>query len=210
MAARLAPGESQPVRVLLNLVAPARNHGHNRIGTVLLKGQKPTGQEFNELADAASPDSLVARGFELDAERFVRGDHSGGAALKTTLASWRDNHDRSAVVAKGNPQLEAAFPISADTSPRLQGSVWMHSQRSKAAMRRTPIGAGAQRNSSIARPRPKRLQKAPCRFLPRNNNHPPTFWSALRRASASFWKLQWVFDHSTRRQGTRVFHSLRP
>jgi hexosaminidase len=112
MEARLAPGESQPVTVLLNLVAPVRNHAHNRMGTALLKGKKPTVQEFNELADAASPDSLVARRFELDAERFARGDRSGAAALKATLTSWRDNHDRFTAVAKGNPQLQAALPIS--------------------------------------------------------------------------------------------------
>src|SRR4029453_4462809 len=101
MAARLAHGESEPVTLLLDLVAPVRNHAHNRIGTALLKGEKPAPQEFNELADAASPDSLVARRFALDAERFVRGDRSGAAALKATLTSWRDNHERVAAVATG-------------------------------------------------------------------------------------------------------------
>jgi hexosaminidase len=114
MAARLAPGESQAVELLLDLVAPVRNHAHNRMGTALLKGKKPMPQELNELADAASSDSLVARRFELDAERFVGGDRSGTAALKATLASWRNNHDRFLAVAKGNAQLEAALPISAD------------------------------------------------------------------------------------------------
>lgn len=114
MAARLAPGESEPVSLLLDLVAPVRNHAHNRMGAMLLKGIKPTPQEFNELADAASADSLVARRFAVDAERFVRGDRSGTAALKATLASWRNNHDRFAAVARGNPKLEAALPISAD------------------------------------------------------------------------------------------------
>jgi len=79
----------------------------------LLKGRAPTPQEFNELADAASADSLVESRFALDAERFVRGDHSGATALKATLAS-RNNHDRFAAVARGNPQLEAALPLSAD------------------------------------------------------------------------------------------------
>ena len=68
------PGEAEPVALLVDLVAPVRNHAHNRMGTALLKGQTPTLQEFNELADAASPDSPVARRFELDTERFVRGD----------------------------------------------------------------------------------------------------------------------------------------
>jgi hexosaminidase len=101
MAARLAPGQSDPVALLVDLVAPVRNHAHNRMGTALLKGKKPAPQEFNELADAASPNSLVARRFELDAERFVRGDRSRAAALKASLASWRDNRDRFAAVESG-------------------------------------------------------------------------------------------------------------
>src|SRR4030095_11673520 len=95
------PGEAEPVALLVDLVAPVRNHAHNRMGTALLKGQTPTLQEFNELADAASPDSPVARRFELDAERFVRGDRSGAAARKAPLTSWRDNHERFAAVATG-------------------------------------------------------------------------------------------------------------
>jgi hexosaminidase len=114
MAARLAPGASEPVALLLDLVAPVRTHAHNRMGTALLQGKTPTPQEVNALADAASPDSLVARRFALDAARFVRGDRSGVATLKATLASWRNNHERFATVAKGRPQLEAALPIAAD------------------------------------------------------------------------------------------------
>src|SRR5262245_20621383 len=102
--------DSEPVALLLDLVASVRNHAHNRMGTALLKGKTPRPQEFNELADAASADSLVARRFELDVDRFVRGDRSGTAAL----TSWRNNHDGFAVVAKGRPQLQAALSISAD------------------------------------------------------------------------------------------------
>jgi hexosaminidase len=114
MAARLVPGASEPVALLLDLVAPVRNHAHNRGALAILKGKAPTPQQFNELADAASADSRVARRFALDAERFVRGDRSGAAALKANLAARRTNHDRFAAVARGNPQLEAALPISAD------------------------------------------------------------------------------------------------
>ena len=114
MVARLAPGESEPVALLLDLVAPVRNHAHNRTGVALLQGKKPAPQELNELADAASPDSPVARRFALDAERFVRGDRAGAAVLKATLTLWRNNHDRFTAVARGNAQLEAALPISAD------------------------------------------------------------------------------------------------
>jgi hexosaminidase len=100
------------VALLVDLVAPVHNHADNRVGMALLKGKKAAPQEFNELADAASPDSLVARRFELDAERFVQGDRSRAAALKASLASSRDNRDRFAAVANGVPQLEAALPIS--------------------------------------------------------------------------------------------------
>ena len=115
MAARLAPGESEPVALLLDLVSPVCTDAHYHAALAILKKEKaPPPQEFNELADAALPDSLVARRFELDAEGFVRGDRSGAAALKATLTSWRNNHDRFAAVARGKPQLEAALPISAD------------------------------------------------------------------------------------------------
>ena len=51
-------------------------------------------------------------GWPGDWRRAVRADHSGAAALKATLAS-RNNHDRFAAVATGNPQFGAALPISA-------------------------------------------------------------------------------------------------
>jgi hexosaminidase len=114
MAERLAPGESETVALLLDLVSPVRNHAHNRGALALLEGKAPATQDLNELADAASADSLVARHFALDAQRFAEGDRSGAAALDATLVSWRDNHGRFAQVARGVPQLEAALPISAD------------------------------------------------------------------------------------------------
>ena len=164
MATRLAPGESEPVALLLDLVAPVRNHAHNHMGMALLKGKKPLPQEFNELADAASPDSLVARRFTLDAERFVRGEHSGAAALKATLTSWRNNHVRFTTVAKGNPQLEAALPISADIAALARNRAWMPSRRSKAGIHPARIGVVAQRSSSIAKLQRKRRRKASSRY----------------------------------------------
>jgi hexosaminidase len=114
MAARMAPGESEPAALLLDLVAPVRNHAHNHRAVAMLNWQVPTQQEFNELADAALADSLVARRFELEADQFVQGDRSNATALKASLVSWRDNHDRFAALAWGKPQLEVALPISAD------------------------------------------------------------------------------------------------
>src|SRR5262249_3091835 len=40
----------------------------------------------------------------------------GRRRAQATLTSWRDNQDRFAAVARGNPQLEAALPISADVA----------------------------------------------------------------------------------------------
>lgn len=115
MAARLAPGESEAAALLLDLVSPVCTDAHYHAALAILKKEKsPPPQEFNELADAALPDSLVARRFELDAERFVRSDRSGAAALKATLISWRSNHERFTTIARGKPRLEAALPISAD------------------------------------------------------------------------------------------------
>ncbi len=116
MAARPAPGESEPVSVLLDTVAPLPHHAHNRTGVALLQGKKPVPQDYNELADAASADSLVARRFELHVDRFAKGDRSGAAASEATLTSWRHNHDRFAGIVKGNPKLETALPISTDVS----------------------------------------------------------------------------------------------
>ena len=116
MAARLAPGESEPVALLLDLVAPVRNHAHDRLRMARLRGRAPVAQELNELADAASPNSLVALRFRMSVERFVSGDRSGVAALKAELRSWQDNHERFRVAARDRPLLEVALPISADVS----------------------------------------------------------------------------------------------
>ena len=163
MAERLAPGESEPVALLLDLVSPVRNHAHNRGALALLEGKAPAAQDLNELADAASADSLVARHFALDAQRFVEGDRSIAAALEATLVSWRDNHGRFAQVARGVPQLEAALPISADIAAlaeigldALAGFVSGH----------------AERRCSIARPRPRRRRKASSRWSPRRSRRP--------------------------------------
>jgi hypothetical protein len=96
------------------------------MGMALLKGKKPTPEEFNELADAASPDSLVARRFALEAERFVRGDRSGAAALKATLASWRNNHE-----GKARRRAEPAVWRLACGSRSSSSSLWALSPQSR-------------------------------------------------------------------------------
>ncbi len=117
MVARLAPDAAEPVNVLLDVVAPVRNHAHDRATIARWRGEQVSQpQQLDELADAASADTLVALRFQLDVERFVRGDRAGAGALAATLAAWRGNHERFAAVAKGRPKLEAALPVSADVA----------------------------------------------------------------------------------------------
>jgi len=113
MAARLAPGQSEPVMTLLDLVGPTRNMAHDHRILAALRGQKIV-QELNGLADAAPVDSLVAHRFEARAKAFAAGDHSQAAALRADLVAWRANDARFQAVARGRPALEQALPISAD------------------------------------------------------------------------------------------------
>jgi hypothetical protein len=96
-----------------------------------LNGKKPVPQDYNELADAASADSLVARRFELDVDRFKKGDRSGAAALKATLTSWCNNHDRFAESLRETRPLRPRCR-SRPTYPHLLRSAWMPWLRSKA------------------------------------------------------------------------------
>ncbi|WP_158278084.1 beta-N-acetylhexosaminidase [Caulobacter endophyticus] len=113
MAARLAPGDTEAVMTLLDLVGPTRNMAHNHRILAALRGQKIV-QELNGLADAAPVDSLVARRFEARARAYAAGDRGEAAALRADLQTWRANHARFQAVAKGRPALEAALPISTD------------------------------------------------------------------------------------------------
>lgn len=113
MAARLAPGQSEPVLTLLDLVGSTRNMAHDHRILAMLRGQKIV-QDLNGLADAAPVDSLVAHRFEARAKTYAGGDHSDAAALRADLATWKANDARFQAVAKGRPALEAALPISAD------------------------------------------------------------------------------------------------
>jgi len=113
MAARLAPGQSEPVLTLLELVGSTRNMAHDHRILAMLRGQKIV-QDLNGLADAAPVDSLVAHRFEARAKTYAGGDHSDAAALRADLATWKANDARFQAIAKGRPALEAALPISAD------------------------------------------------------------------------------------------------
>lgn len=111
MAMRLSPGGAASVTTLLDVVGPVRNMAHNKQIKAVLSGKRII-QSFNELADAAPVDSLVAHRFAADAKAYASGDKAGLAALRAQLAIWRDNDARFAAAAKGRPLLEEALPTS--------------------------------------------------------------------------------------------------
>ncbi len=113
MAERLAPGSSEPVTTLLDLVGPTRNMARDHRILAALRGQQIV-QELNTLADAAPVDSLVAHRFEARAKALAAGERSEATALRADLTIWKANDARFQAVAKGRPALEAALPISTD------------------------------------------------------------------------------------------------
>ena len=113
MASRLAPGVSEPLLVLLDLVGPARNMAHDQRVPALLLGEKFV-QNFNGLADAAPVDSLVARAFVARAERVAAGDAEGRAALRGDFEVWAANHRRVTALAADHPAVREVLPVSAD------------------------------------------------------------------------------------------------
>jgi len=119
MVARLAPGASEPVLTLLDLVGPTRNMARDHRILAMLRGQKIV-QELNTLADAAPVDSLVAHGFEARAKAYAAGDRNGATALRADLTIWKANDARFQAVSKGRSALEAALPISADIAEMAQ------------------------------------------------------------------------------------------
>jgi len=122
MIARLAPGASEPVLTLLDLVGPTRNMARDHRILAMLRGQKIV-QELNTLADAAPVDSLVAHGFEARAKAYVGGDRTQAAALRADLTIWKANDARFQAIARGRPALEAALPISADIAEMAQAGL---------------------------------------------------------------------------------------
>ena len=112
MALRLSPGATEPVETLLAIVGPVRNMAHDHRIRAALAGKRIV-QPLDALADAAPVDSMAARRFADDAERYVKGDHSLDAGLTARLTVWRDNDARFAAVSAGRPMLEAGRPASA-------------------------------------------------------------------------------------------------
>lgn len=113
MASRLAPGASEPLLVLLDLVGPVRNMAHDHRVPAAIAGKKIV-QHLTAMADAAPVDSLAARAFLARAERAATGDAADRAAVRADFAVWSANHPRVVAIAQDHPAVREALPISAD------------------------------------------------------------------------------------------------
>lgn len=114
MLARLAPGETDALAVLANVVTPVRNFAHMHKLLAYAHHQPITPQYFNSIADAALPDNAVATNFNRDAEAYAHGDHGKREELKAQLQKWSDNHARFIALAARHPDLQPAVATSAD------------------------------------------------------------------------------------------------
>ncbi|KAF1712128.1 beta-N-acetylhexosaminidase [Pseudoxanthomonas kalamensis DSM 18571] len=112
MLSRIAPGDTGPAATLLEVTAPVRNFAHMHAMRDMMRGQTPSVQHFNQLADAASPDSQPATHFVALVNSLVAGDASVSAEIKSMLIRWQANHAAFAASATRHPALRSALPVS--------------------------------------------------------------------------------------------------
>lgn len=116
MVSRLVPDRSEIVSTFLSGVRPGPNWCHFRR---FRNGWKDMGQQqqFNELADAASPDALAANKLELDVKQFLAGgakDQVSAGSIAAQLCRWRDNHEEFRKLSSVSPIFAQALPRSQD------------------------------------------------------------------------------------------------
>ena len=114
MVSRLVPDRPEVLNTFLSAAKPAPNWSHFRNFRTDWAHPNPI-QQFNELADIASPDALTAKRLELDVKHYL-GENARDEMLKVSiraqLAHWRDNHEQFSAIAERSPMLKAAVPRS--------------------------------------------------------------------------------------------------
>ncbi|MFT8613729.1 MAG: hypothetical protein ABF727_14185 [Gluconobacter oxydans] len=106
MREAMAPGHSEPLKILTEVTVPVRNYALNHLAA-------PSGDAMLSAPVAVTdPDAFVALRFNAMAARYVRGEHALAAPLRQMLQRWSDNDAAFVTGAKGIPVLEAVVPVS--------------------------------------------------------------------------------------------------
>jgi hexosaminidase len=135
MLKRLAgAGPVEPLRLLADLVEPVKEYRRGQMR------RYTSDMPLERLVDAARPESMAARRFAAEVDRFLAappGTRDTGA-LRATLAAWRDNH-------RVLEPILAAVPLAAEARPLSRGlaalgAVGQQAVEALAGGRRPPDG----------------------------------------------------------------------
>jgi len=102
------------LQTLADFVEPVKGYSRSDLAS-----SEPTAlTPLNRLVDAVQPESLGARRFSAQVEKFISGPIRPGAELeiRSTLTKWRDNDIQFRALAEKSSFLQEALPISHDLS----------------------------------------------------------------------------------------------
>jgi hexosaminidase len=102
------------LQTLADFVEPVKGYSRSDLAS-----SEPTAlTPLDRLVDAVQPESLRARRFSVQVEKFISGPIRPGAELeiRSTLTKWRDNDIRFRALAENSSFLQEALPISHDLS----------------------------------------------------------------------------------------------
>jgi hexosaminidase len=102
------------LQTLADFVEPVKGYSRSDLAS-----SEPTAlTPLNRLVDAVQPESLGARRFSVQVEKFISGPIRPGAELeiRSTLTKWRDNDIQFRALAENSSFLQEALPISRDLS----------------------------------------------------------------------------------------------
>jgi len=102
------------LQTLADFVEPVKGYSRSDLAS-----SEPTAlTPLNRLVDAVQPESLGARRFSAQVEKFISGPIRPGAELeiRSTLTKWRDNDIQFRALAENSSFLQEALPISHDLS----------------------------------------------------------------------------------------------
>ena len=102
------------LQTLADFVEPVKGYSRSDLAS-----SEPTAlTPLNRLVDAVQPESLGARRFSVQVDKFISGPIRPGAELeiRSTLTKWRDNDIQFRALAENSSFLQEALPISHDLS----------------------------------------------------------------------------------------------